>query len=252
MSNEELVLAIKNGNTALYIDLWKQLYGFIYKTVSGFCACHLSSVKAAGQTLEDLIQWCYIAMYDAVQGFEISKDCAFTTYFTYHIKTALKAALGIRTDKRDGLLYAKSLDEPLDDENGGDTLGDIIPDPAAEFESDIINSLYHTHLQQSLLEIFSEMPEPIRKVMQLKLMGLSCKDIADDLGMDFKKAFAIEERAMRLVRSHKYCERIKVLLDDIGDEYKGTGYTAFKNTQQSSVERIVEQRERIIQNIKKI
>lgn len=240
MSNEQLAVAIKNGNTALYVELWAQLYGYICKTVNTFCACHSSSVTAAGQTADDLIQCCYIAMYNAVQGYKSDKG-AFTTYFTYHIKTALAAALGIRTGKKDGLLYAKSLDEPLDGEDSdSETFGETLPDKSAEFEDDIIDGLRYKQLKNEIAQLIDEMPEPLKSVTAMKMQGHSRKAIAQKLGRRPNEVAAIDERALKHLRSYKQRKRLAAYKDLFFDDYSGTGLAAFRNSQSSSVERIVE------------
>lgn len=241
MSNEELVTEIQNGNAALYADLWEQLRGLIFTIANGYYALHASSVEAAGQTIEDLMQYGYIAMYNAVQGYESGKGCKFTTYLTYHIKSAFAAALGIRTNKRDGILYAASLDEPLDGEDSdSETFGETLPDKSAEFEDDIIDGLRYKQIKNEIAQLIDEMPEPLKSVTVMKMQGHSRKAIAQKLGRRPNEVAAIDERALKHLRSYKQRKRLAAYKDLFFDDYSGTGLAAFRNSQSSSVERIVE------------
>lgn len=78
MTNEELAVRIKAGLdvTENMLDLWQQNKRFIYKIAK----------KYSGHAeLEDLEQEGYLALYDAVDGFDPSKGVRFLTYASYWI-----------------------------------------------------------------------------------------------------------------------------------------------------------------------
>lgn len=83
MTNEELAVRIKAGLdvTENMLDLWQQNKRFIYKIAK----------KYSGHAeLEDLEQEGYLALYDAVDGFDPGKGVRFLTYAAYWIEQKMQ------------------------------------------------------------------------------------------------------------------------------------------------------------------
>ncbi len=77
----------------------------------------------------------FIAMLQAVDGYDSAKGTKFSTVLDFYLKGAFAEATGRRTQeqKRDPLQTAVSLDMPLTDSEGDPfTLEDTLPDPTAE------------------------------------------------------------------------------------------------------------------------
>ena len=79
LSNEELVILIKNGENEAYnmLKLWKQNEKLIYKFAKKYTGF---------AELCDLMQEAYLGLCEAVRFFDCSKGFAFTTYLRYWIK----------------------------------------------------------------------------------------------------------------------------------------------------------------------
>ena len=79
LSNEELVILIKNGENEAdnMLQLWEQNNGLIYKIAKKYTGF---------AELCDLMQEAYLGLCEAVRFFDCSKGFAFTTYLGYWIK----------------------------------------------------------------------------------------------------------------------------------------------------------------------
>ena len=129
MSNEELVVLIQSGERDRLIELWQQVRRMALKEAVRWAAYHSNGVE-----LDDLEQAGFIALMRAVDGFDPAAGAKFSTWYHRILLTEFEAATGRRTEKRrrDPLDAAASLDAPITEDSDNISLGDIIPDPAAE------------------------------------------------------------------------------------------------------------------------
>lgn len=79
MSNEEIVTLIKSGIDVAdnMLKLWNETKSFVYSIAKRYTGL-------ADQ--EDLVQEGYLALYDAIDGYEIDKGTKFLTYAEFHIR----------------------------------------------------------------------------------------------------------------------------------------------------------------------
>ncbi len=118
MTNEEL------------LKLWGEVRPFAYKRAIRWAA---ALGERSGATVEDLLQVAFLALVEAVEGYDPSSG-VFLTWYGLKLKAAFTEATGQRTKRQreDPLLTALSLDAPLTDDTGDPfTLADTIEDPAA-------------------------------------------------------------------------------------------------------------------------
>lgn len=88
----------------------------------------------AGVTQEDLQQCAFLALLDALSGYN-PEGGSFIGWYAMSLKSAFTAACGVRTqrDRQDPMRSALSMDAPLTDNEGDPfTLADVTEDPAAE------------------------------------------------------------------------------------------------------------------------
>lgn len=165
MSNEELVKLIQTGERNRLPDLWEQVRQMVYQQARRWAG-------VGGAETEDLIQAGFIALLSALDSYDSSAGAKFSTWFFQHIRREFANACGQRTErrKRDPLQGAVSLDAPLDDdESDGGTLGDIVPDPAAEAAiRDVDERDRLTRLRAVVGEVLAELPENLRKAIVSK------------------------------------------------------------------------------------
>ena len=173
MTNEELAVLIKAGYTEYIPQLWEQVDKFIWLKAN-WCADAIDG--RGGVTAEDLHQAGYLALLSAVDNFDPAKEYKFLTYLDKRLKTAFAEATGYRTKRQqlDPLQSACSLDAPLSDgEEDFSTLGDTIPDPAAELAFDDVAEMDNVQrLHDALEDAFATLPDDQRAdIREVYYMG---------------------------------------------------------------------------------
>lgn len=116
MSNEELATIIQAGERAQVLTLWEQVRRFAYRQSRRW---YLALGSRAGMELEDFQQAAFLALLDALEGWDAGAG-SFLTWYGLRLKSAFAEATGQRTQKtkRDPLQAAISLDAPLTDTEG--------------------------------------------------------------------------------------------------------------------------------------
>lgn len=90
MTNEQLVLRIKNGDDVAdnMLALWEQVKNYVYKI-----ALRYNNIYHA--EIEDLMQEGYIAISEAVEHFEVGNGSGFINYATWWLKCRFNRYLNI-------------------------------------------------------------------------------------------------------------------------------------------------------------
>lgn len=139
MTNEEIVSLIQAGERDKLPELWKQTRRFIWREANRRMVL---SNGLGGVTVEDLCQSGYVALVAAAGTFDPAAGRSFIGWLSLALKTAFAEAGGYRSRKqaRDPLHRAGSLDAPAsgDDLDDGDSLAELLPDPAAESEIEAV------------------------------------------------------------------------------------------------------------------
>lgn len=241
MSNEEMALAIQNGESSDYTDLWERNRPLLLKLANCFFARNKELLARYGLTLDDLQQVAFLALVLAVKAYQPEKGYGLTAYFDISFKRELAAAFcgGERKSKTDALNMSGDLDEPVTDDSDT-TFGELLPDEAAEqaFE-DVDQADYDRQSAAVLWECVNELPEPCKEIIYKRYRdALSWGDIAAQTGIKEKTVFATArtgclklKRNIRIRRA--FPERYHVRLS-------GAGAGTFFHTGASIVERTVE------------
>ena len=93
MSNEELALQIKAGNTELYAELWKNTEKLMIWKINKLYDIQSPRFARAGLELDDLKQLAFFALIAAVQAYDPQKSYAFSSYIGFHLRNTIAAAL---------------------------------------------------------------------------------------------------------------------------------------------------------------
>lgn len=246
MTNEEMALAIQQGDKSLIEPLWEQLWRLIgmhagrcYHYRQGLCA-------AAGVTEEDLLQTGFFALLDAVRTYDPASGYKLTAFLRYPIQNRFNALLGRRTARarNDPLNGCDSLDELLGGEDADFTRSAVIPDEDAQqpFE-DIVENEWRQQLRSVEEEAISEyLTESQAVAVRSEFFeGLRLQPIADRLGVSYERARQIRQNGLQKLRTG---DAFKKLGPFLCDEYgalglRGTGLSAFRYGG-SATERAVE------------
>lgn len=197
MTNEELAQQIQQGERDLLLQLWEQVQRYAHdRAYKWFRATN----GRGGQTAQDLEQEAFIALLEALEGWD-EKAGKFLTWYDLRLKSAFTAATAQRTqrDRQDPLQDCLSLDAPLSDREGDPfTLEDTIPDQRAE---DDLNTVEERDLQAGVRRVVNSLPAEQRRVILLRYFhGLTREQTAQRLHLTRPRAAAIEAKALRLLR----------------------------------------------------
>lgn len=237
MTNEELALAVQDGESGKLLNLWEQVKDFI-SMQAGKRARALNGY--GGVTEEDLTQCGYFALVAAVRTFSPEKG-NFISWLATTLKTAFAEATGHRTSKRDPLDMAVSLDTPLDDEgDSAETIGDMQESEQAsqDFES-AQQRIWVEQLHNALETALNQLPENECEVIQARYYeGKTRREIGP-------KARQIEERALKYLRRPYVQQWLHDFVEERTPYFLYVGVTSFKSSGISAVEKIVFERGRL-------
>lgn len=247
MTNEELVIAIKNGNNRLIDDLWTGVEKFVCLQANKYYINKKARLDALGYTEDDLVQVGFLAVIDAIAGFDVERETTFLTYLGYHLQrhfTKLACLDSSGRQKQAALnINTLSFEEPvLDSDKGKDvTLVETVADPGAEAE---IYAFIERDEQEQLktdLSIAISNLQSIEATIITKHYFESipvCK-LADELGISNTRAQALRNKALKTLRDDervkKYAFQFKKR--QLEDRYSmGFGFTKFRETGMASQE----------------
>lgn len=166
MTNEELAMEAKKGDSDALLTLWEQESGLAHI----FARRRYESLKIMGNTcgveIEDLEQASFLALVSAVGYYDPEKEFSFNSYWSNCIKTEFNSLLGIRSSKRDPLNNCTSLDAPVSNDEDAETLEALIPDPTDDYEK-ADERIYRTQIKQVLKNEMEKLSDEQRKALKL-------------------------------------------------------------------------------------
>lgn len=246
MSNEELVLEIRAG-CGEYGKLWQQVQAFVRQQAAGYLHQNAGLCGGAGVEFDDLMQAGFLALHDAVSGFDGAAGLSFMGYLAFHLKRYFREACGIRTSKRDPLLCSLSLDKPVNEEDGAATLGELTPDPQAETEREAVEDrIFHEQLHKALEAVMNTLDGAQATVIRRRFWDNHTLDvIGTDMGISRERVRQLEHKAFRALRKPQSKRLLQSFHEEIISRFAwmGTGWNAWYNTGASSVERAAEKAE---------
>lgn len=173
MTNEELAVSIRsdtNDRPARLLELWGQTRRIALKQVPRWASYHSNGVDA-----EDLEQSSFIALMQAVDTYDPTAGCAFSTWYQNFILKEFTIATGRRTEKQqsDLLNAAVSLDTPIADAGDGNlSLGDTVLDEQAEAAfTEAEDRVDNARLRTVLMDAVNQLPSEQRTAVVTKYWG---------------------------------------------------------------------------------
>ena len=202
ISNEQLAIEIKAGNSDLLITLWEQVKPFICKQarhwVFSFNGLH-------GIEHDDLINAGYFAMLQAVKAFDPNRnEVSFIGLLSFYLRKHFSSVYGMQSaaGKNDAIHMSVSLDTPVVEDE--DTpLSELIPDKNSHIPFEQIVQLdYIAYLHKALDTILDTLPAKYKEIIMLRYYeNQDIPTVAATIGMTEKEARAAEKKAMRLIRT---------------------------------------------------
>lgn len=197
MTNEELARQIQQGERDLILQLWEQVRRYAHdRAYKWFRATN----GRGGQTVQDLEQEAFLALLEALEGWD-EKAGKFLTWYDLRLKSAFTAATAQRTqrDRKDPLQDCLSLDAPLTDQEGDPfTLEDTIPDQRAE---DDLNTVEEWDRQAAIRRVLDSLQAEQRRVILLRYYhDMTREQTAQRLHLTRTRVNTIEQKALRILR----------------------------------------------------
>lgn len=247
MTNEEYAIAIKEGHTECIAPLWENVKHLLKLNCGQWWKVYTERFEQCGVTFDDLLQESFLALYDAVAAFDNSTGYKLTTYLRYPIQNRFNSLLGNRSYNHSNPLNScTSLNVLIGDDEDCELI-DLMPDPCSEqplrqMEQDDFVAYWHDQLDGAVHRRLDEQQKDI--VYDFYYAKLPKAIIAEKRGLPQSEVNRILQGSIReLRRDQELWQRYRdeILLDGL---YKGTGLSAFRNSQSSAVERSVETIER--------
>lgn len=236
MSNEELALRIKNGETDFYLELWLQVRNFVVKQAIQYS-------KTSGYEVDDLIQSGFLAMVKAANNYDPAGGASFIHFLSFHLHNEFDAANGIGHKRnRDPIEHAISLNTPLDDSQDAATLEDLQPDPRDPYE-EAERRIYLEQLQHELTRIIGSLPEDQQRIITYRYYeGLTMEKTGAKLNKSFSDVRALEYKALQEMKRQR---ELRQFIDDNTPFYGKVTTRTFNVTHESIVEKCVLKREHL-------
>lgn len=246
MTNEELAVAIKEGNSILYAELWNQTEPLIRQ----FAKRYMDFYLPVGVDIDDLTQSAFFALVDAVHYYDPKAGLKLTTYLTLTAKRAFAEACGFRSGRSDAMHRAESYDEPLGNEEKDFTVMDTLEDETAlEAIEDVAERAFQDQLSHVLRLALAEL-EPAERAYLIRRYYMNERRqeaeqfIITEYGIPAESVRTYSSRALKKLDHGKYHRELRELWRVYYGEadYSGSfdsfggGLANFARTGYSSVE----------------
>lgn len=200
MINEELALAIQNGDKKACVQLWKQ----VEKLIKKYAFAYYNNLRLSGREYipdeEDFISEGYTAMLEAVKYYSSDRGYCYTTYLVKRLKTAFAIVAGLRTSRtiNEPLNCCGSLDIAVDSESEDTKFIDMLADETAQNDFERIEL---SETQQIVAEALAELNERDRQLIKMRYWNeLSFTAIAAVLEISISAVIAREKKILRKLR----------------------------------------------------
>lgn len=210
MTNEGLVLRIKEGETGLIPQLWEQVERFVWQKAS---RRHYTLNGFGGVTAEDLYQAGFFALLRAVESYEPGAGMSFVGWLAIQLKDVFAETAGYKTirGRREPLNNAASLEEVIADDGDSFTIADTLVDTQAERAFVDIEIREMAEIVSRAVKTLSDQQ---REVVRLRYWsGLNLEEAGRVMGINRGAAARLEQKAMLRLRHpgvnpelHKYAK----------------------------------------------
>ena len=245
MTNEELAMRIKAGESELMSELWAQVERFVAQQARKFVKYRWSEVCAsAGLTYDDLYVTGYFALPPAVEAFDPEKGYLFMTYFGFHLTRVFYSEAGISNHngqwhiRRDPLGQASSLEAELYESKDGEGLAleDCLKDENAERAfAEVDDGAYYEQLQADLAEALDSLrPRDAEIVKGYYLQQMTQEALAEQHEVSASLVRQIQARALKTLSKHKALKEYRDYV--LTRSLHQVSFTAFKQSGMSQQE----------------
>lgn len=160
---------------------------------------HADLCERAGIELDDLLQYGFLALRDAVEAYDPERGYKLLTYIRYPLQNRFHDATGIRGNrKRDPLNLAVRLDAPIGDEDGDATLGEQTADERAEADREAVEDrIFREQLHLAVIKALDTLEATQRDTIRRRYWNRESLDtIADNQGVSRERVRQNEQKAL--------------------------------------------------------
>lgn len=219
MTNEELAVIIKQGNTQLMERLYLQNKGVIYQYAYWYYTKYRTRCDSSGIVMDDLIQEGYFALCDAVQAYKPESGYKFLAFIKYPIQNRFNALVGYRVKKdlQEPINNAMSFDTPVHNTEKL-TVGDTVTDEYAQQNMEnVLERIYNTELHNALDKAMTYLTDRQRGVIYKYYYGGAVfAQIAEQYGVSLTAVTADHRKALNTLRRFKCRKYLAEFAKDIG------------------------------------
>lgn len=237
-TNEELAIAIQNGNQEAMEQLWRQCYGYIRLQAIRWAEAWDTTRRF---DMEDLLQSGYFALCDAVRAFQPSRG-NFISILAFYLKTEFSKAAGCRTQaqRKEPLNNAISLETPTYS-NGEDdiTIGDTLTADEAGYET-VEDALRREQVSALVREAVNSIPARQSESIRLYyLQGKTQSETAEEMNVSMQRAQQIIKDGLKSLRRSAYLPTLAEAFYNEHNYFRRTGLSSWKYSGMSAPERAV-------------
>ena len=241
MTNEELAIAIKAGQREFIHELWGQCEKVIHFHASQWAQAWKSS--RYDFDYDDFVQSGYFALLAAVEKWEPERGLSFTSFLRLCLKTAFAEVAGCRTtaQMQDMVYNSIRLESPLQGDCGDNNkmIADTIGGQCEALEA-LEDRDYGEYVAKAVREAVATLPGNYREAVEDHfLSGLTYAAVAEKMGLSVSRVQHLGQAGLRKIREGKSGENLRKLYFGERNLYRGTSYTAWRDTGTSAPEREV-------------
>lgn len=238
MTNEEIAVAVKNGDISFIPVLWDRMQKMIHRKATQYRNMLTDDFNRSVDS-DDLMQSGFFALNEAIKRYDPEKEFAFSTYLGYALKNEFRKETGTKTDgKRDANNYALPLDMPCGEGNDG-CIVDLIEDTENQMQ-DVEECVYTCELHAALDEALDLLTERQRVILTRRYyQGITYGLQAENEGISKQAVLYEAEAALEKIRRNEaIMSRLSSFLPHYDfDAAKYTGFSAWKDGGMSIQER---------------
>lgn len=244
MTNEELALAIQAGDQSKVQELWEQTKKLLYSLVNRRYAVLELSGDTASVDREDLQQAAFLALVEAIKYYDPEKGYQFTAYLTAACKTEFNEAIygGVtRKTMCDPAHSAISANTPIFEDENAATIEDMIADERDGI-ADAEERIFAQERHECIEKVLSSLPdEPKQAIRYMFYEGLNQRETAEKMNVNRDRIRVLMNKARQHFLRKQYRDELEEYVDFRTNFFLG----ASAERQESAVERIVIEREKI-------
>lgn len=232
-----MIQRVKTGEPGAMLELWNAVRNFV-----AMKANERAGIKSNSVPFDDLMQSGFLAVVDAAEKYDPSRDgsSSFLKLLSFCLQTRFAEAAGIRSSKRDALLFAASIDEPaIQDDPDSPPAAEAIPDDGAALAFVGVEYADFLTYCRGVIEAALELlPAAQADLLRLRYFeGRSQQKVAKMCGLSCKQAVSdTESRLLYRLEHGKYQRDLRDCLDAFEDyqqyAYAGgiSSFTRFNHT----------------------